>query len=110
QYWASIEPQKGVFAYAAKFTDYMSKAQAALIRPLFPLTWSNQNYDCEAGIFTAPHSDNGRLGYANYALDVLNKYAGQIEAVEVWNEYNAGTFIKGPAAAGKPFYYKLTLQ
>jgi hypothetical protein len=110
QYWASIEPQKGVFAYPAKFTDYMSKAQAASIRPLIPLTWSNQNYDWEAGIFTAPHSDKGRLGYANYALDVLNKYAGQIEAVEVWNEYNAGTFIKGPAAANKPFYYKLMLQ
>ena len=110
QYWAHIEQQKGMFTYPAKFTDYMGKAKAASITPLIALTWSNQFYEWEAGVFTAPYSDNGRLGYANYALEVLNKYAGQIKAVEVWNEYNAGTFIKGPATTNKPLYYKLMLQ
>ena len=110
QYWAHIEQQKGVFTYPAKFADYMSKAKAASITPLIALTWSNQFYDWDAGVFTAPYSANGRLGYANYAVEILNRFGGQIEAVEVWNEYNAGTFIKGPATTDKPLYYKQMLQ
>lgn len=110
QYWAAVENPKGVFNYPAKFTDYMAKAKASGIEPFICLSFANQFYDYSAGQYTAPHTDAGRAGFANYALNVLNKYAGQIKAVEVWNEYNAGTFIKGPAATNKPFYYKLMLQ
>jgi hypothetical protein len=110
QYWGAIERQKGAFSYPAKFTEYMSKAKAASITPLIPLLWSNTLYDYDKGEFTAPYTDNGRQGYANYALDVLNRYQGQIKAVEVWSEYNAATFIKGPAATSKPYYYNLMLR
>jgi hypothetical protein len=110
QYWGAIERQKGAFSYPANLTDYMSKAKAASITPLIPLIASNTFYDYDKGDFTAPYSANGRQGYANYALNVLNKYQGQIKAVEVWSEYNAGTFIKGPAATNKPYYYNLMLR
>ena len=109
QYWGSIENPKGIFNYPAKFTNYMASATTSGIEPFIPLTFGNQFYDYEAGVYTAPHSDSGRAGYANYALNVLQKYP-QVKAVEVWNEYNAGTFIKGPAVSNKPLYYKLMLQ
>ena len=109
QYWAHVENPKGTFNYPAKFTSYMAAAAQNSLTPLVILDWANQFYDYEAGVFTGPHTDSGRWGYANYALNVLNKYP-EIKAVEVWNEYNAGTFIKGPATANKPLYYKLMLQ
>lgn len=109
QYWAHIENPKGTFNYPAKFTNYMAATSTNGIAPLSTLLWSNKFYDYEFGDFTAPHSDAGRAGYANYALNVLNKYP-QIKEAEVWNEYNAGTFILGPATANKPLYYKLMLQ
>ncbi|HEY5706075.1 MAG TPA: glycosyl hydrolase [Terrimicrobiaceae bacterium] len=109
QYWSHIENPKGVFAYPSKFTDYMGKAAANGISPLITLNWANQLYDYEGGQFTGPHTDSGRAGYANYALNVLSKYP-RVQSVEAWNEYNGGTFIAGPATANKPIYYKRMLQ
>ncbi len=109
QYWGTVEKTKGVYVYPTQFTNYMASATANGIRPFVPLTFGNPFYDYEAGKYTAPHTDAGRAGYANYALSVLSKYP-QIAEVEVWNEYNAGTFALGPVTTNKPLYYKLMLQ
>lgn len=110
QYWANIENPRGTYNYPVKFTDYMAKATTNGVTPVICLTWGHNLYDFVNGsYFTAPYTDDGRLGYANYALNVVNKYP-QVKEVEVWNEYNAGTFITGPATANKPLYYKLMLQ
>lgn len=108
QYWHALEITKGVFTYPVQFTDYMAKAATNSIEPFICLIGSNKWYDFEFGHLTGPHTDAGRAGYANYSLNVLNKYP-QVKAVEVWNEYNAGN-VYGPAAANKPLYYKLMLQ
>ncbi|HEY9250517.1 MAG TPA: glycosyl hydrolase, partial [Rariglobus sp.] len=110
QYWNSIEKTVGVYTYPSKFTSYMSALNTQSISPLITLDWSNQLYDYDEGQFTAPYTDNGRQGYANYALNLLNRYGTQIKQVEVWNEYNAGTFIKGPATADKDLYYHRMLK
>jgi hypothetical protein len=110
QYWSSTETQPGLFTYPPRFTAYMSKASEVGLQALIPLTWSNRFYDYDSGNYTAPYTDHGRQGYANYGLCVLNRYPDQVHAVEVWNEYNAGTFIKGPATANKPYYYTLMLK
>ena len=110
QYWNSIETQPGIFSYPAKFLSYMAAAATNRIKPLTVLNWGNRFYDYNSGEFTFPFSDSGRTGYANYALNVLDRYPGQIEAVEVWNEVNAGTFIKGPATSDKAGYYALALM
>lgn len=109
QYWHAIENPKGTFTFPQKFTDYMAKATASGVEPFICLSFANQFYDYQEGLYTGPHTDAGRAGFANYALKILQKYP-QIKAVEVWNEYNAGSFIKGPATANKPLYYKLMLQ
>lgn len=109
QYWEHIETQPLQYKYPATFTNFMAKGAAAKMQPLITLDWSNPMYDYGAGMFTAPHTDGGRAGYANYAADVVRQYPA-LNAVEIWNEYNAGTFITGPATSNKPAYYKRMLE
>lgn len=110
QYWSAIETQLGVYAYPTQFINYMRVLATQRISPLVTLDWSNSLYDHESGQFTAPHTENGRKGYANYGLNLLNHYGSQVKSVEIWNEYNAGTFIQGPATSNKPYYYYLMLK
>jgi hypothetical protein len=109
QYWEHIERQKGVYTYPAAFTDFMAKGAASGMQPFITLDWSNPYYDYSAGMFTAPHSDAGRAGYAEYGAEIVRKYPA-LKHVEIWNEYNAGTFITGPATTNKPYYYKRMLE
>ncbi len=109
QYWEHIETQPLQYKYPATFTNYMSKGAAAKMQPLVTLDWGNPMYDYSAGMFTAPNTDGGRAGYANYGADVVRQYPA-LKAVEIWNEYNAGTFITGPATSNKPAYYKRMLE
>lgn len=109
QYWAAVENPQGVFNYA-QYANYMNAAATSQINPLITLDWGNQFYDWDTSgylpaVYTAPYTDAGREGYANYALQTLNQYPGQIDFVEGWNEYNAGSFIKGPATTNRGFYY-----
>jgi hypothetical protein len=110
QYWNLIETKRNVFEYPQKFTFYMDEAATLSLRPLLVLDWSNRFYDYEEGDFTFPHTDSGRSGYLNYALNVLARYDGRIPFVEIWNEVNAGTFIAGPATTDKARYYSLLLK
>lgn len=109
QYWEHIETQPLQYKYPATFTNFMAKGVASKMQPFITLDWSNPMYDYSAGMFTAPHTDSGRAGYANYAANVVRQYPG-LKAVEIWNEYNAGTFITGPATSNKPAYYKRMLE
>jgi hypothetical protein len=109
QYWEHIETQPLQYKYPAMFTEFMSKGAASKMQPLITLDWSNPMYDYSAGMFTAPHTDSGRAGYANYGAEIVRKYP-ELKAVEIWNEYNAGTFITGPATSNKPAYYKRMLE
>jgi hypothetical protein len=110
QYWNHIEIEHAVYSYPEKFTFYMSEAETLSLRPLIVLDWSNRFYDYEEGDFTFPHTDSGRHGFINYALNVLARYNDRIPFVEVWNEVNAGTFIAGPATKDKARYYSLLLK
>jgi hypothetical protein len=110
QYWSWLEQQQGTYEYPQKYLDYMAGAQSNNIEPLICLTWSNPFYDYDGGDFTLPYSAEGKQGYNNYVKEVVNHYNGQIKAVEIWNEVNAGTFITGPATQNKPFYYSELLK
>ena len=110
QYWGWIEQKQGVYQYPQKYLDYMASAAATGLQPLIVLTWSNPFYDYEGGDYTLPHSRSGRVGYINYALELLSHYGSQIKFVEIWNEVNAGTFISGPALEDKPSYYAELLK
>ncbi len=108
-YWSATETAPSTYQYPARFTEFMAAAAAVKMRPLLTLNWAHPDYDYEAGMFTAPHSDAGRTGYANYGAEVVRNYP-EVAAVEVWNEYNADTFITGPATLARPAYYKSMLE
>lgn len=104
-YWDTIEAKRGVFVFPAAYDNYMAALKARGIRPLIALTFANRNYD--GGL--TPHTDEGIAAYARYAVEVLRHYGAQIEAVEIWNEYN-GSFCKGPATADRSGTYLRMLK
>lgn len=110
QYWSWLEQEQGVYEYPQKYLEYMAQAAQSGLQPLIDLSFSNPFYDYEEGDFTLPHTKAGRLGYTNYALELLRRYGRQIKCVEIWNEVNAGTFIKGRATEDKPYYYAELLK
>jgi hypothetical protein len=110
QYWASIEKQAGQFAFPSTFTDYMAAATTNGLAPLVTLDWSNPLYTGDIDAYNAPSTDAQRLAYAAYATQLLSFYGGQLNTLEVWNEYNGGTFVTGPVTSDKPLYYTRMLQ
>lgn len=106
-YWGSLEKKKGVFVFEDKFERYMTEAKARQVDPLIALTFGNRNYDDTPkapSYGNAPHTDEGRAAYARYGVEVLKHYGNQLQAVEIWNEYN-GTFGRGPVTKDKAKYY-----
>ncbi|HEY5792416.1 MAG TPA: hypothetical protein VIS74_03900 [Chthoniobacterales bacterium] len=106
-YWANLEKTKGQFSFPREFDAYMAAAKAANLIPLTVLSFGNKNYDDtpnSPSYGNAPYTDAGRAAYTRYCLEVLKHYGSQIEAAEIWNEYN-GTFGKGPVAEDKAKYY-----
>lgn len=108
QYWAHVEKTKGTFDFSA-FEGYMDALKACRITPLICMTFGNPLYDHQLGpnhkplpaYKLAPWNAELYEAYANYCVEVLKHYGDQINAVEIWNEYNGGSFIAGEAAKNK---------
>ncbi len=75
-----FEQEQGVYDYPQKYLDYMAAAARVGLQPLIDLSWSNPFYDHEDGDYTLPHSEAGKIGYSNYALELLRHYGDQINA------------------------------
>ncbi len=108
-YWGSVELAPGRYSYPAQFSSFMAAGAAAGMSPLLTLDWANPFYDYSSGMFTAPHTDRGRAGYGAYGAEVVKRYP-KLGYVELWNEYNAGTFVDGPALSDKPGHYAAMLR
>lgn len=104
--WQTVEQQPGVYTQSLRYTKYMDKADDVGVSPLIELGFANSLYD--QGY--TPYTEAGRQAFVNYALSVLRAYDGQIQAVEVWNEYNGGTFVNGPVTADRDYYYTEMLK
>lgn len=109
-YWSAVETKRGAYHLPAQLTRFMGAAASEHLQPLLTLDWANPLYDYRDGMFTAPFTDGGRRAFANYAAYLVDHYGSQIKWLEVWNEYNAGTFVDGPATANKPWYYARMLR
>jgi len=105
QPWRQVERQAGHYEFPPQFTAYMSALQVAGIDPLIVLDFSNPLYDGDK----TPYSDQGRAGFSAYGRAVLQRYGGQVSAMEVWNEYN-GSFCVGPCRADRPGTYASMLK
>ena len=110
-YWNATENPKGNYIFPAKFESYMAALKANGLRSVTGLSWANLLY-VPAGShpFTMPYDEAQRLGYASYAMAILNHYTNPAKDVSVWNEVNGGTFVQGPATADPVRFYKLMLQ
>ncbi|TDV57649.1 polysaccharide lyase family protein [Actinophytocola oryzae] len=87
------------------FTPYFKALSRNGINPLPILDYANPKYD--GGL--TPHTDAGRAAFAAYSTAAMKRFRGQVGAVEVFNEFNAGWFTTGPAS-GDPKYYAALLE
>lgn len=100
--WHRVEPQRGTYAHPHAHQAYMAGCEQQGLKSLVILDYGNRHYDNG----NAPHTDEGLDAYAAYAREVVRRYGPQLEAVEVWNEYN-GSFSKGPAARRPEVYCEM---
>jgi len=86
--WENIEPQPGQYDWSALDTtfalvkEYDIKVMVSVVTaPAWAREPGNQRLD-EVGPPANP------MDYANFLITLLQRYRGQIQAVEVWNEMN----------------------
>lgn len=106
--WSEIEPAKGAFDFGA-YDALVAQAQAAKVKLLGTLDY---------GVPWANASSNGDLDYpptnpqdfADFAGAVAARYAGQVDAWEIWNEPNNGFRFWKPTLSGDPAAYGALLE
>lgn len=104
-YWGSVERVAGQYAFSPAGDRYMAACRAAGIEPLIVMSFANKLYDDNH----TPYTPAGCAAYANYGKAILDHYGDQVQALEVWNEYN-GSWCDGPAAADRPRYHTQMLK
>jgi hypothetical protein len=100
-FWANVETTKGKYKFDL-IDSYMSAFQQSGLNPLLIIDYNNPLYD--DGL--TPHDEIGFTAYANYARALVSYYGPQLQAVEVYNEYN-GKFSTGPGAHSPANYAQM---
>lgn len=104
-YWNHVEREPGRYAVPDRVQTYMQALSAQGITPLLVLSFENRLYDDG----NTPHTDAGRAAFAAYGRFLVERFAREIPAVEVWNEFN-GSFCKGPCSEDRPGSYAALLR
>jgi hypothetical protein len=104
-YWANVETTAGVYQFPASFDAYMARLKEDGISPLIIMSFANPLYD--GG--DTPYTTAGQAAFARYGAALLNHYGSQIQAMEVWNEFNGG-FSNGPATVNRAATYTSMLK
>lgn len=105
QPWATVEKTTGSYVFTPTLTNYMAQADNRGIGALLTFASANTLYDSGYTPYTAA----GRQAYANYIVTVLKKYPGQVQEIEIWNEFNTGNFT-GPAGSDSAAAYTALLK
>ncbi|MGG1555586.1 DUF7594 domain-containing protein [Paenibacillus ferrarius] len=103
--WNSIEKQKGAYTFSPSPDDYMAKLNDDHFDFTFVSGFNNPFYDNNS----TPYTDEGREGFANYVKAYADRYEGQLDAIEVFNEFNGsfGDRGNGPADSKPENYFPL---
>lgn len=104
-YWAQVETTAGVYSFPASFDAYMARLKQDDIAPLIIMSFANPLYD--GG--NTPYTAAGQAAFARYGAAILAHYGTQVEALEVWNEYNGG-YCVGPATVDREGTYTAMLK
>jgi hypothetical protein len=110
-FWGRIEANPNSLAFPDNLAELdkmiKSSASSGKFHPLLVLDYGNNAYD--GG--DMPQSDAAVQGFARYAKFVAQRYAGQVTAFEIWNEWNGGLGSKKkPREKGSPEAYVKLLQ
>lgn len=108
--WNQFEPEEKLYAGGPDwYQDYIDATTAMDAPPVVILSYGNKLYDVDAqGVGAAPYTEEGIAAYADYAREVLTRYEGKVERVEVWNEYNGNApWNRGPCRLSAECYYEM---
>lgn len=103
--WRGIEKEKGNYTFTPQPDYYMNMLDKDYFDFVFVSGYSNPHYDNDS----TPYTDSGREGFANYMKAYADHYQGQMDAVEVYNEFygSFGDRGNGPADSKPEYYYPL---
>jgi hypothetical protein len=103
-YWSEVEVNKGQYSYNPKVTLPMQGMKQDHIDPFLTFAFSNKYYDGGQ----TPYTDEAHIAYGNYVKEMLGKFGSQIQAGEIWNEFNLPYFGgNGPAASRADVYFNM---
>jgi len=95
--WGALEPSPGDWNFArldARVEQARARGASVLLVLTHPPTWASSRPDLEGyNGSPAPPRDMGE--WRNYVATVVARYAGRIEAYEIWNEPNLTQFFVG---------------
>jgi len=94
--WESLEYELGKYRKPANRDAFMKRTLEDDLNPFIILNYTNPFYDQNS----TPYTDEGREGYANYGVALLDLYDGQINSIEVYNEFNGSFGSRGNGLAG----------
>ncbi|MGI2296863.1 S-layer homology domain-containing protein [Paenibacillus sp. GXUN7292] len=94
--WESLEYEKGKYRKPANRDAFMKRTLEDELNPFIILNYTNPFYDQNS----TPYTDEGREGFANYGVALLDLYEGQINSIEVYNEFNGSFGSRGNGIAG----------
>ncbi len=101
-YWAAQETVKGTIDFTDKVETYADALEANDLDFLDIWAYGNPLYHQGE----APATDEGRAGYAAYALASADRFGTDDTVFEVWNEWNWRD-LSGPAGGTAENYVKL---
>lgn len=99
--WSLIERSPGTYTFN-NLDPYMQTLRQNTLSPLLILDYSNRFYDNNQ----TPYDAAGLQAFAKYAQALVQHYGSQLQAVEVYNEFN-GTLSNGPCARDPRCYVNL---
>lgn len=105
--WNEVEIVQGEYGFRGKIDNFLGEMADHGLRPFALLDYTNPHYDNNS----TPCTDAGRVGFANYADAVLDRYGDRISWVEVYNEFNIHFGDRGDCTAdSKPQEYAALLR
>lgn len=108
-YWSSIEKSPGQLAFPNDLSDLdklLYGVHSRGGRPLIILDYGNANYDNGEKPFTPA----GRKAFSQYAKYIATRYASLNPIFEIWNEWNAGTWLAVPDPKADAQSYALLVK
>lgn len=103
--WESLEYEKGKYRKPANRDAFMKRTQEDDLNPFIILNYTNPFYDQNS----TPYTAEGREGFADYGVALLDLYGDRIKSIEVYNEFNGSFGSRGNGIAGSrpDSYYEL---